>query len=140
MDSLLGAIYIQQRRYVEASVHLLDALHIFDNLKYVDPSIVSDLFMTLSQLNFDQAKYTESIQCLELAMERLSVLPDKGGGRRATVLSNLALNYEVSGRLEEAIMAYDESLHELKQLLGNEHPKVLQLEQYYLDLLRRMGQ
>ena len=139
MHNTLGEIYIKQRRYTEAQPQLANALEILREMKRVNPELTSEILMVLSEYYFDQGFYAEATQNLQEALEVLKPLPNQGGGRRVSILSNLAITYEAMGRLDDAVIAYDDSLHELKKLMGENHPKVVKTEQYYLDLLHRIG-
>ncbi len=135
----LAEVYSDQRDFAKASA-ILRRLIQLDSLIYGPQHVfVAKDINHLSSISFEQGDYdrADSLESIALGM----ITADSYSKRHlfAQVMMNLAVIRTANGRLTEADSLFQQSLAELTEIMGAEHPRVAHGLSAYSSLKLKLG-
>ena len=139
----LGALYISQRRHLEAGQLLAAAIEEAERQLGPEHLAVTGLLQQYGVNALVQAKWTDAIACFERTLKTTRHLlgPEHPGTARQ--MNNLAIAYRHAGRVTEAEALARQAAAVFENRLGPDHPYVadaLQEQAATLRKLKRAGE
>ena len=120
VSNSLGQLYVQQRRYQQATALYEDSLTRIKSAFGDNHIGIASISNSLGQVHLLQNNFTDAEQRFETA---LTVLGDEHSAT-PVVLNNIGEAYRVQGQHQKAIEFYDESISKFTDLYGDGHPSI----------------
>lgn len=138
LDSL-ARVYIRQKKFSEAEVLLNRALGIAVNTYGRENDHVSTLLGTLGNLYLEKGDLTKAEELYQQGLDIFEKIFGPEHPNAVIILTNIAVSKVEQRNFHQAEQLLQRAITIGKKILPQEHPQLLNSQEMYADLLRRMN-